>query len=501
MTMTQSSSQYFNQVAGQWDVIRAGYFTEAVRESAIAKAYLRPEMVVADVGSGTGFIAAGLAPLVQKVIVLDGSSSMLDVARKNLSPFGSKIEYHVADGQALPLPDGSVDAAFANMYLHHCANPLAAIREMVRILKPGGRLVITDMDTHPYVWLKEELADEWMGFERAQVRDWYKEADLVNLIIDCTGQSCCPEPQNSDPNAEQARAAPISIFVATGTKRIRMQEAVQKAYTAAVTSESGCDCNSMVAAASISCCTEGTSSQSCCCSETAQSQLNVQFATGYSASEKAAVPAEAEAVSLGCGNPIAMANLRPGEVVLDIGSGGGMDSFLAASRVAPTGRVIGVDMTPAMLERAASTAQKSGITNVEFRKGMAEALPISDGMVDVVLSNCVVNLCEDKGAVFQQVYRVLKTGGRMELSDMVTSGPLPMEFRQKSGDWSECISGALPEQEYLELISQAGLTVVSNRRSASSGESAGVSIYSIIVSASKGDRQPAVLPRRACCND
>ena len=149
MTMTQSSSQYFNQVAGQWDVIRAGYFTEAVRESAIAKAYLRPEMVVADVGSGTGFIAAGLAPLVQKVIVLDGSSSMLDVARKNLSPFGSKIEYHVADGQALPLPDGSVDAAFANMYLHHCANPLAAIREMVRILKPGGRLVITDMDTHP----------------------------------------------------------------------------------------------------------------------------------------------------------------------------------------------------------------------------------------------------------------------------------------------------------------------------------------------------------------
>ena len=122
-------------------------------------------MTVADVGAGTGFVAAGLAPLVKHVHVLDGSPEMLDVARKNLAQF-ENLEFHVADGLALPLPDDSLDAAFANMYLHHCPDPLAAIREMVRILRPGGRLVITDMDTHTHEWLKTEMADVWLGFDR-----------------------------------------------------------------------------------------------------------------------------------------------------------------------------------------------------------------------------------------------------------------------------------------------------------------------------------------------
>jgi arsenite methyltransferase len=500
MTMTSSSSQYFDKVAGQWDTIRSGYFTEAVREMAIAKAYLRPEMVVADVGAGTGFVAAGLAPLVQKVYVLDGAASMLDMARQNLSSFGDKIEYHVADGQALPLPDASVDAAFANMYLHHCSDPLLAIREMVRILKPGGRLVITDMDSHPYEWLKTELADEWAGFERSQVRTWFKEADLVNIIVDCTGQSCCAETQNLAIADEQGRTANISIFVATATKRISMKEAVKEAYTTTAVYSSSCSCNTPREKSQGSCCStpETTTNSSCCSSQFLESAQDIQFISGYSLEEKAAVPPEVEAFSLGCGNPIAIANLRPGDVVLDIGSGGGMDSFLAASKVRPDGKVIGVDMTPAMLERATQSAQKAGIKNVEFRQGQAEALPVEEGSIDVVLSNCVVNLCEDKGLVFQEAYRVLKADGRLELSDIVTSGPFPLDARQKAEEWAGCISGALPETEYLDLISQAGFILISSRRSTSAGEMDGVSAYSVIVSARKGSSFASLSQNRSC---
>lgn len=158
MSMTQASSEYFQQVAGSWDQISAGYFGKAVRDTAIGKAYLRPETVLADVGAGTGFVAAGLAPLVKRVYVVDGSAAMLEVAKKNLSQFDN-VEYHEADGASLPFPEESLDAVFANMYLHHTTDPLAAIREMIRVLRPGGRLVITDMDEHSYAWLKDEMAD------------------------------------------------------------------------------------------------------------------------------------------------------------------------------------------------------------------------------------------------------------------------------------------------------------------------------------------------------
>lgn len=485
MSMTQASSEYFQQVAGSWDQISAGYFGKAVRDTAIAKAYLRPEMAVADVGAGTGFVAAGLAPLVKRVYVVDGSAAMLEVAQKNLSQFDN-VEYHEADGSGLPFPDESLDAVFANMYLHHTTDPLAAIREMVRVLHPGGRLVITDMDEHTHAWLKDEMADVWQGFNRDQIRGWFQEVGLVNVILDHTGQSCCAESANPTLTDDQGREAKISVFVATGTRRMAMREAVQENYSAVALSGS-CGCSPSTSDNAGGCC--GSSSGSNCCGDTGDSETSnfdaVSFATGYSPVELSTAPQEAADISLGCGNPLALAGLKPGEVVLDIGSGGGLDAFLAADKVGPTGRVIGVDMTPAMLERARASAERNNITNVEFRQGYAEEMPVADGEVDVIISNCVINLTEDKGHVFREAFRVLKPGGRLEVSDMVTSGPVPIELRESAAGWAECVTGALPEQEYLDLIAQAGFENVTTRRSASIGVASGVSVYSVIASAQK----------------
>ena len=467
MNSTNPSAGYFDQVAGQWDDLRKGYFTEAVREAAIRKAYLHPEMIVADVGAGTGFVAAGLAPLVKQVYVIDGSPAMLDVARKNLSQFGN-LTFETADGLSLPLPDGSLDAAFANMYLHHCPDPLAAIREMVRTLRPGGRLVITDMDAHTNEWFKEEMSDVWLGFEREQVRAWFEQAGLVNLVVDCTGQSC-----QSGCKSENEDTTAVSIFIATGTKRMKVQEAVQASYAArALAADGGCNPAS-------GCCTPGLISLDDVISG------KVNFDSGYTAAEKAEIPEEAVEISLGCGNPIAMASLREGEVVLDIGSGGGIDAFLAARRVGPTGFVYGIDMTPAMLQRARKAAKKAGFTNVKFRHGYADKLPVGDATVDVIISNCVINLTEDKGKVFREAYRALKAGGRLEVNDMVFWVPVPPSLRYSETGWSECISGVLPEDEYVDLVKQAGFQDVTVRRSTSVGVSGGVPVYSVQVSAHK----------------
>ena len=213
MKITNPSAAYFEAVASQWDELRSGYFSEAVRQAAIQEAHLIPEMIVADVGAGTGFIASGLAPLVRQVYVFDGSLAMLKVAFQNLRSF-SNIDLQCADGLFLPLLDGKLDAVFANMYLHHCPNPLAAVQEMVRVLKPGGRLVITDMDSHTHEWLKREMADVWLGFERSQVSTWLEQAGLVNVSIDCTDQCCQANSRN-----QADERADISIFLAMGVRR------------------------------------------------------------------------------------------------------------------------------------------------------------------------------------------------------------------------------------------------------------------------------------------
>lgn len=180
---------------------------------------------------------------------------------------------------------------------------------------------------------------------------------------------------------------------------------------------------------------------------------------GYSSEEMKAVP-EGANLGLGCGNPTALASIQPGETILDLGSGGGFDCFLAARRTGAGGRVIGVDMTPEMVEKARENARRGGIGNVEFRLGEIENLPVPDASVDLVLSNCVINLSVDKNRVFAEAFRALRPGGRMMISDLVLERPLPEEIRESVSAYVGCVAGALPKEEYLEAIRTAGFTEV-----------------------------------------
>jgi len=175
------------------------------------------------------------------------------------------------------------------------------------------------------------------------------------------------------------------------------------------------------------------------------------------------LPAEVTNFSLGCGDPITLAGLQPGETVLDLGSGGGLDCFLAAKKVGETGKVIGVDMTPEMLNRARNAALRLGATNVEFRQGYLEDLPVEAGSTDVVISNCVINLSPDKEQVFKEVFRVLKPGGRVSVSDVLVDGELPESLKNDPQAWSACVAGAISTEEYSGGLSSAGFTDITVR--------------------------------------
>lgn len=178
-------------------------------------------------------------------------------------------------------------------------------------------------------------------------------------------------------------------------------------------------------------------------------------ALGYSAAEAAAAPAGAD-LGLGCGNPQAIASLRPGEVVLDLGSGAGFDCFIAAQAVGPAGRVIGVDMTPAMVEKARANARQAGAGNVEFRLGELEHLPVADASVDVIISNCVINLSPDKEQVLREAYRVLTSGGRLAVSDIVATAPIPEAVRRDMALHAGCIAGAAMIDDLLAMLARCG---------------------------------------------
>jgi SAM-dependent methyltransferase len=221
-------------------------------------------------------------------------------------------------------------------------------------------------------------------------------------------------------------------------KEEKIKDAVKKTYSEIVSRERQQCCSSP-------CCGDSTLSQA--------------MAAGYLPEELGNVPEEA-AMGLGCGNPTAIAALKEGEVVVDLGSGAGLDVFLASSKVGPKGKVIGVDMTEEMLEKARSLAQTHGYGNVEFRLGEIENLPLEDESADVIISNCVINLSPDKGRVFQEAYRVLRPKGRLAVSDIVSEEPLPAELRQDLEAWAACVGGALEQGEYLNMIGAAGFKEV-----------------------------------------
>jgi SAM-dependent methyltransferase len=181
----------------------------------------------------------------------------------------------------------------------------------------------------------------------------------------------------------------------------------------------------------------------------------------YDAAEKAALPADAVAASLGCGNPTALAQLQPGETVLDLGSGGGIDVLLSAKRVGPTGQAYGLDMTDEMLALARENQKKAGAQNVEFLKGTIENIPLPDNTVDVIISNCVINLSGDKDRVLREAFRVLKPGGRLAVSDVVIRGEVPPEIRKSMELWVGCMAGALQESEYCQKLTAAGFQSIS----------------------------------------
>ncbi len=191
----------------------------------------------------------------------------------------------------------------------------------------------------------------------------------------------------------------------------------------------------------------------CCSEECGPEPISLNL---YHADEVADLPDEAKLASLGCGNPTALAELRKGEVVLDLGSGGGIDVLLSAQRVGPTGKAYGLDMTDEMLELARENQRKAGVENVEFLKGEMEDIPLPDASVDVIISNCVINLSADKARVIGEAFRVLKPGGRFAVSDVVALGELPQEVRQNAALWSSCLGGALEEGDYRAKLEAAG---------------------------------------------
>lgn len=211
------------------------------------------------------------------------------------------------------------------------------------------------------------------------------------------------------------------------------------------------------------CCGPADSSDSACCGagETAEDTLD-RIADLYKGTDIAGLPDSVTSVAFGCGNPTAIDAMQPGETVLDLGSGGGIDCFLAAKMVGPTGRVIGVDMTPEMIALANRNREKVGATNVEFRHGQIEELPVESDIIDVIISNCVINLSPDKDAVFREAHRVLAPGGRFQVSDIVWTRTPPESVKGDMEAWAGCVAGALEERDFLAKLEAAGFTDITS---------------------------------------
>jgi SAM-dependent methyltransferase len=234
--------------------------------------------------------------------------------------------------------------------------------------------------------------------------------------------------------------------------------------------EAGACCGAAAPAATSCCGSDESEATSCCGTDASDSDVQiVRIAEMYANAGIEDLPATVTDVAFGCGNPTAIAALQPGETVLDLGSGGGIDCFLASKMVGPTGHVIGVDMTPEMLALAEKNRATVGADNVEFRRGEIESLPVESDTVDVIISNCVINLSPDKDAVFAEAFRVLRPGGRLQVSDIVWTQPVPDSVKGDMEAWAGCIAGALLESDYLGKIRAAGFKDVTSNAAAYEG--------------------------------
>jgi ubiquinone/menaquinone biosynthesis C-methylase UbiE len=345
---------------------------------------------------------------------------MLAVAQSRLQRF-ENAELRLIGGDNLSLETDSIDIVFSNMYLHHTSNPVAAMMEMVRVLAPGGQLVITDIEKHDHEWMRREMADVWLGFERSAFGEWLAELGLVNIDIEGIGSQC-------HAMSDQGAVAAISIIVACATKpNRRMKAEVERRYNALAHENA------------------------------VQYGISIPY---YSAEEMRLLPSDALVLSRGCGNPVALANLCVGETVIDLGCGAGIDVFLAAKKVGESGQVIGVDLAEGLLNKAREAGLKTGIGAVSFVGSDIEALPFACSQVDVAISNCAINLADDKVRVFQEMFRILRNGGRLSAFDIVTDAPLPRSLRNKPAEWVRCLAGALTREEYAHLLTQAGFVEV-----------------------------------------
>jgi ubiquinone/menaquinone biosynthesis C-methylase UbiE len=205
------SKEYFDEVAQDWDQMREGFFSDAVRQTAISTADIQPGRVAAYIGAGSGYVTEALVEKGLRVIAVDQSQSMLDEMRSRLSDPAS-VDYRVGQAESLPIADETVDYVFANMYLHHVQSPPTAIAEMVRVLRPSGRLVITDLDEHTFEFLRTEQHDRWLGFKRQKVERWLLKAGLTSVATDRVGEDCCAQSELGDGSAQ------VSIFVAYGDR-------------------------------------------------------------------------------------------------------------------------------------------------------------------------------------------------------------------------------------------------------------------------------------------
>jgi len=206
-----SSVPYFNQVAGQWDDLRQAFFSDRVREAALAAAGVQTGEFAADIGAGSGFVTEALIAAGLTVKAVDPSAQMLEVMREKFAG-STSADYLLGNAEQIPLEASSVNHAFANMCLHHVENPAAAIRDMARILQPGGKLVITDLDSHDFAFLREEHHDRWMGFARTDIAQWFTDAGLIDVSVTSVGSNCCAD------SACGTQKAEVSIFLAVGTK-------------------------------------------------------------------------------------------------------------------------------------------------------------------------------------------------------------------------------------------------------------------------------------------